>query len=136
MKIGGDMYMWIKIARRYAVCFSPKPLANYSKVASNRSASSYTPERTRYSFEELYDPSAPEEYNEFVARAALGKALIISAKGGTKEAARAAEFVGYTKTYRRTLRKVRVLNALPRSWRAPLIGLYNSLAWRIARKGL
>ena len=38
--------------------------------------------------------------------------------------------------YRRTLRKVRVLNALPRSWRAPLIGLYNSLAWRIARKGL
>ena len=29
-----------------------------------------------------------------------------------------------------------VLNALPRSWRAPLIGLYNSLAWRIARKGL
>lgn len=23
MKIGGDMYMWIKIARRYAVCFSP-----------------------------------------------------------------------------------------------------------------
>ena len=82
------------------------------------------------------DPSAPEEYNEFVARAALGKALIISAKGGTKEAARAAEFFGYTKTYRRTLRKVRVLNALPRSWRAPLIGLYNSLAWRIARKGL
>ena len=69
-------------------------------------------------------------------RAALGKALIISAKGGTKEAARAAEFFGYTKTYRRTLRKVRVLNALPRSWRAPLIGLYNSLAWRIARKGL
>ena len=136
MKIGGDMYMWIKIARRYAVCFSPKPLANYSKVASNRSASSYTPERTRYSFEELYDPSAPEEYNEFVARAALGKALIISAKGGTKEAARAAEFFGYTKTYRRTLRKVRVLNALPRRWRAPLIGLYNSLAWRIARKGL
>ena len=86
--------------------------------------------------QELYDPSAPEEYNEFVARAALGKALIISAKGGTKEAARAAEFFGYTKTYRRTLRKVRVLNALPRSWRAPLIGLYNSLAWRIARKGL
>ena len=106
--------MWIKIARRYAVCFSPKPLANYSKVASNRSAASYTPERTRYSFEELYDPPAPEEYNEFVARAALGKALIISAKGGTKEAARAARVLRLdTETYRRTLRKVRVLNALP-----------------------
>ena len=92
--------------------------------------------RTRYSFEELYDPAAADGYNEFVARAALGKALIISAKGGTKDAARAIRFFGYTKTYRRTLRKVRILNALPRSWRGPLIGLYNSLAWRIARKGL
>ena len=79
---------------------------------------------------------AADGYNEFVARAALGKALIISAKGGTKDAARAIRFFGYTKTYRRTLRKVRILNALPRSWRGPLIGLYNSLAWRIARKGL
>ena len=136
MKMGGDLYMWIKIARRYKVCFSPKPLANYSKVASNRSSAIYTPERTRYSFEELYDPAAADGYNEFVARAALGKALIISAKGGTKDAARAIRFFGYTKTYRRTLRKVRILNALPRSWRGPLIGLYNSLAWRIARKGL
>ena len=136
MKIGEDLYMWIKIARRYKVCFSPKPLANYSKVASNRSSAIYTPERTRYSFEELYDPAAADGYNEFVARAALGKALIISAKGGTKDAARAIRFFGYTKTYRRTLHKVRILNALPRSWRAPLIGLYNSLAWRIARKGL
>ena len=84
----------------------------------------------------LHDPAAADGYNEFVARAALGKALIISAKGGTKDAARAIRFFGYTKTYRRTLRKVRILNALPRSWRGPLIGLYNSLAWRIARKGL
>ena len=29
-----------------------------------------------------------------------------------------------------------LLHTLPRSWRGPLIGLYNSLAWRIARKGL
>lgn len=136
MKIGGDMYMWIKIARRYKVCFSPVLLVNYSKVASNRSATSYTPERTKYSFEQLYDSSAPAEQNEFVARAALGKALIISAKGGTEDAARAARFFGYTKTYRRTLRKVRLLNALPARWRGPLIGLYNRLAWRIAKKGL
>ena len=61
-------------------------------MASNRSAASYTPEKTVHSFEELYDPLAPEEDREFVARAALGKALIISTKGGTKEAARAARF--------------------------------------------
>ena len=111
-------------------------LVRYSRVASNRSAASYTPEKTVHSFEELYDPLAPEEDREFVARAALGKALIISAKGGTKEAARAARFFAWTRTYRRTLRKVRALNALPAGWRGPVIRLYNALAWRLARKGL
>ena len=120
MKMGGDLYMWIKIARRYPVCFSPQPLCRYSKVASNRSASTYTPERTVYSFEELYDPAAPDDEREFIARAALGKALVLSAKGGTEEAARAT----------------RVVNALPVRWRGPLLDLYNALAWRIARKGL
>ena len=75
MKIAEDLYMWIRIARRYEVCFSPERLVRYSRVASNRSAASYTPEKTVHSFEELYDPLAPEEDREFVARAALGKAL-------------------------------------------------------------
>ncbi|WP_300799428.1 glycosyltransferase family A protein [uncultured Alistipes sp.] len=136
MKMGGDLYMWIKIARRYPVCFSPQPLCRYSKVASNRSASTYTPERTAYSFEELYDPAAPDDEREFIARAALGKALVLSAKGGTEEAARAIRTFAFTKVYRRTLRKVRLLNALPVRWRSPLLNLYNALAWRIARKGL
>ncbi len=136
MKMGGDLYMWIKIARRYPVCFSPQPLCRYSKVASNRSASTYTPERTVYSFEELYDPAAPDDEREFIARAALGKALVLSAKGGTEEAARAIRTFSFTKVYRRTLRKVRLLNALPVRWRGPLLDLYNALAWRIARKGL
>ena len=136
MKMAGDLYMWIKIARRYRVCYSPEQLARYSKVASNRSATSYTPERTAYSFEELYDPSAPEEEREFIARAALGKALIQSVKGGTEEARRAARFFGWTRVYRRTLRKVRLLNLLPVRWRGPLLDLYNAAAWRLVRKGL
>lgn len=136
MKMAGDLYMWIKIARRYRVCYSPERLARYSKVASNRSATSYTPERTAYSFEELYDPAAPEEEREFIARAALGKALIQSVKGGTEEARRAARVFGWTKVYRRTLRKVRLLNCLPVRWRGPLLDLYNAAAWRLARKGL
>ncbi|WP_300254466.1 glycosyltransferase family A protein [uncultured Alistipes sp.] len=136
MKMAGDLYMWIKIARRYRVCYSPERLARYSKVASNRSATSYTPERTAYSFEELYDPAAPEEEREFIARAALGKALIQSVKGGTEEARRAARFFGWTRVYRRTLRKVRLLNRLPVRWRGPLLDLYNAAAWRLARKGL
>ncbi len=136
MKMGGDLYMWIKIARRYRVCFSPARLCRYSRVASNRSSAIYTPERTPYSFEQLYDPTAPDEEREFLARAALGKALVLSAKGGTEEAARAIRTFGYTKTYRRTLRKVRILNALPVSWRTPLLNFYNSVAWRLAKKGL
>lgn len=136
MKIAGDLYMWIKIARKYDVCFSPRRLCRYSKVASNRSSSIYTPEQTRFSLEDLYDPSQPADCNEFIARAALGKALTLSAKGGTAEAARAARFFSYTKTYRRTLRKVRVLNSLPVSWRQPLLNFYNSMAWKLARKGL
>ena len=136
MKMAGDLYMWIKIARRYRVCYSPERLARYSKVASNRSATSYTPERTAYSFEELYDPAAPEEEREFIARAALGKALIQSVKGGTEEARRAARFFGWTRVYRRTLRKVRLLNLLPVRWRGPLLDLYNAAAWRLVRKGL
>lgn len=136
MKLGEDQWMWIRIADRYAVCFSPAREAIYSREASNRSASIYTPERTHHSFEELYDPAGPAARNEYVARVALARALTISAKGGTEEAARAARFFGYTRVYRRTLRKVRVLNRLPVAWRQPLLALYNRLAWRIAKKGL
>lgn len=136
MKMGGDLYMWVKIARRYKVCFSPARLCRYSRVASNRSSAIYTPERTAYSFEQLYDPAAPDEEREFIARAALGKALVLSAKGGTEDAARAIRTFGYTRVYRRTLRKLRILNALPLSWRTPLLNGYNAAAWRIAKKGL
>lgn len=136
MKIAGDLYMWIKLARRYRVCFSPKPLVRYLKEASNRSASIYTPEQTEHSFEKLYDPTAPYSEREFVARAALGKALILCAKGDTEAARSAIKTFSYTKTYRRTLRKVQVLNRLPVRWRQPLLGFYNRMAWLIARKGL
>ncbi len=136
MKIAGDLYMWIKLARRYRICYSPLRAADYVTVASNRSSSIYTPEQTPYSFEELYDPAAPLDEREFVARAALGKALILSSKGDTEAAARAIRTFGFTRTYRRTLRKVQVLNRLPRSWRPKVLAWYNYLAWKIARKGL
>ncbi len=136
MKLGEDQWMWFQIARRHKVCFSPERLVRYSRIADNRSTATYTPERTAHSFEALYDPEAPDEQNEFVARIALARALTISVRGGTAEAARAARFFAYTRVYRRTLRKVRLLNALPISWRQPLLKGYNALAWRIAKKGL
>lgn len=136
MKLGEDQYLWTLLARQAPVCCSTARLAEYSRSAQNRSSAIYTPERTRYSFEELYDPEAPETEREYIARVALGKALVISAKGGTEDAARTLRFFGFTHRSRHTLRKVRVLNALPVGLRQPLLGLYNRLAWALARKGL
>lgn len=136
MRMGEDQYLWTKIARSAPVCFSPAPLVRYSKAASNRSATIYAPERTVFSFEYLYDPAATDSSNEYIARAALGKALVVSAKGGTAEAARAVRFFGDTRSNRRTLRKVRMLNALPVRWRGWVLNLYNRVVWRLAGKGL
>ncbi len=136
MKIGEDLHLWIRIARRHPVVFSPTPLVRYSKTAANRSAAIYTPEKTEHSFEELLADAATDSEREFIARAALGKALVICAKGGTAEARRAARTYSYTRTYRTTLWKIRILNRLPAAWRPILLNAYNALAWRIARKGL
>ena len=136
MKMGGDQYMWIKIGRHYKVCFSPRNLAIYSKVASNRSSAIFTPEKSAYSFERLYNPLGALYEREFIARVALGKALVVSAKGGTEDAQRTIEVFSKTKFSRRILWKVRMLNLLPRSMRGVAYNHYNALAWKILRKGL
>ncbi len=136
MRMGEDQYLWTKIARTAKVCFSPTPLVDYSRSGENRSAAIYRPELSTHSLEELYDPSADDGSNEYLARVALGKGLIQSIKGGTEEARRVAEFFSYTRLHRRALRKLRLLNALPVGWRATALNIYNRLAWLIARKGL
>lgn len=136
MRMGEDQYLWTKMARRGAVCFSPVRTVIYSRAADNRSATIYRPEQTRFSLEELYDSSSSDDSNEYVVRAALYKALVQSVQGDTASAARAARFFSYTHRNRRALRKLRTLNALPVSWRRPLLNAYNYLAWKIARKGL
>lgn len=136
MRMGEDQFLWTLMARSAPVCFSPAPLAVYSRTASNRSASIYRPEQCAHTLEELCDPSASDDSNEYVARAALGKALIVSSHGGTAEAARTLAAFGWTRRNRRTLRKLRLLNRLPAGWRRPLLNLYNRLAWLLARKGL
>lgn len=136
MKLGEDQWLWTRLARRARVCFSPERLVVYSKAASNRSAAIWTPECTPYTFEELYDVAATDLSNEYVARAALGKFLTVSVKGGTAEATRAARFFAYTRLSRKALWKLRIVNRLPAAWRAPLFALYNRLAWRLAGRGL
>lgn len=136
MRLGEDQYLWTKIARQSDIAFSPKKMAIYSRAASNRSASIYRAEQTRFSFEELYDSAESDLSNEYIARVALGKALVESVKGGTAAAARAAKFFSYTRLSRRALWKVRVLNSLPRFMRPSLLAAYNWLAWKIAHKGM
>ena len=136
MRLGEDQYLWTKVARTAAVGFLPEPLVIYSRAAQNRSAAVYRPERTRFSFEDLYDPTASELSNEYVARVAIGKALTISAKGGTEEARRTARFFAYTRRNRFALWKLRLLTMLPARWRPAVAGFYKRMAWRLARKGL
>ncbi len=135
MRLGEDQWLWVHLARRGRICCSTARLAVYSKAAENRSATIWQPENTPYTLEELYNPLADDPANEYIARVALGKFLVVSAKGGTAEAARAARFFSYTKRNRKALWKLRILNFLPVRWRQPLLNLYNRLAWRFARKG-
>ncbi len=136
MRMAEDQYLWTKIARTAQVAFSPRRLVVYSRAAENRSASIYKPEQTTHSLEELYDPTAKPISNEYVARVALGKALVESSRGGTAVAQRALEFFSYNKLSGKLVRKLRVLNSLPARVRPAALALYNWLAWVIARKGM
>ena len=136
MRMGEDQYLWTKIAREAEVAFWAQPMIIYQKSASNRSASIYRAEQSEFSLEDLYDASASAISNEYVARVALGKALVESARGGTNQARRALEFFAYNTMSKRIERKVRILNALPRWMRPSALAAYNWLAWLIAGKGM
>lgn len=63
--------------RRYPVWLSPERLVRYCG-RTNRSATSYTP-NTVHSLKNSHDPAMHRRDWNSVARAALGKALVISA---------------------------------------------------------
>jgi hypothetical protein len=136
MRMGEDQYLWTKIAREAEVAFYAEPMIIYQKSASNNSSSLYRAEQSEFSLEDLYDESASDISNEYVARVALGKALVESARGGTQQARRALEFFSYNTMSKRIERKVRVLNSLPRFLRPITLWAYNALAWLIAGKGM
>ena len=137
MRIGEDQWLWVRMMQHGAkFCFSPMSLVRYSRTASNRSASIYRAEQSAHSIEELYNPTADSAVNEYIARIALGKAITQSVRGGTDDARRAAKVFAYTTRSRRQLRRLRILNALPKALRPMADGIYSLLAWAISRKGL
>lgn len=135
MKLGGDQFMWVKIARAYRVAYTPLRLTDYYMAASNRSSAIYRAESTPHSFESFFDPANPA-LNEYIARVELGKAIVISAKGGSEDAARRLRFYAYTRGSRKLWWRLRVMNALPMPLRAWCHSAYTWLAWKIARRGL
>lgn len=136
MKIGEDLYCWIGLASLGPVCFTPELLAGYVITASNRSVCGYTPENTIYSFRDLYRPEEENSCrNEYIARCAIGKGIILSSRGDTRFGLETERFFSYTRMYRRELRKLRILNRLPASLRPFAHNTYQRLAWLIARKG-
>ena len=137
MRIGEDQWLWVRMVQEGATfCFSPMSLVRYSRSASNRSASIYRAEQSAHTIEELYNPAGDNTLNEYVARIAIGKAITQSVRGGTKDARRAAEVFAFTTRSRRQLRRLRILNALPKALRPTADGIYSLLAWVISRKGL
>ena len=136
MRMGEDQYLWTKIARSSQVAFSSSATVIYSRTAENRSVALYRAEQTAFSFEELYDAAADDMSNEYVARVALGKALVECVRGGDESARRALKFFSYNKLSRRIERKIRLFKALPVALRGRAYNLYNYLAWMIAGKGM
>lgn len=137
MRIGEDQWLWVRMVQQGAkFCFSPMSLVRYSRTASNRSAAIYRAEQSAHTLEELYTPNGDATLNEYIARIAIGKAITQSVRGGTEDARHAAEVFAYTTRSRRQLRRLRLLNALPKALRPVADGLYALLAWAISRKGL
>ena len=135
MRLGGDQYMWTKIALARPVVFTPERCAVVHASASNRSAAIYMPEVTSYSFLDFYTPDGDPALSEYIARVSLGKAIAATVRGGTDEGRRAERDWAWNRRSRRLWWRLWLLDRLPRGWRPTMNGLYNRLAWTFLRKG-
>lgn len=135
MRLGEDQYLWIQIVDGgYKACFSPEKLCNYYVSATNRSQAIYKSEKTRYSFMDFYREG--DFYrNELLARTEINKGIVISVKGGTREAKRIEKQYAYTALHKRALCRLQALNRVPATMRRYLDTMYKSLAWIMVRKG-
>ncbi|MBR5133878.1 MAG: glycosyltransferase family 2 protein [Alistipes sp.] len=137
MRIGEDQWLWVRLMQRGSrFCFSPQSLVRYSRSASNRSAAIYRAEQTEHSIEELVNHKQDTLINEYVARIGIGKAITQSVRGGTEDAAKAIRAFGFTTRNRRQLRRLRLINSLPKWLRGTVDGAYAAVAWIVKKRGL
>ena len=137
MRLGEDQWVWARIMQRGgSFIFSTMPLVCYSRTATNRSASIYRREECSHTIAELYDASQSELLNEYIARVGIGKAITQSVRGGTEDAREAAATFAYSKRNRRQLRRLKILNSLPRFMRPLVDGAYSAAAWIVKKRGM
>lgn len=136
MKIAEDLYMWIRIARRYEVCFSPERLGPLLAGGFEPLGGKLHAREDRPFVRGAVRPAGPRGGPGVRGPRRTGKSAYHQRQRRHEGGRPRRRFFAWTRTYRRTLRKVRALNALPAGWRGPVIRLYNALAWRLARKGL
>lgn len=137
MRIGEDQWLWVRLMQRGAqFSFSPMSLVRYSRSATNRSAAIYRAEQSEHSIAELYDANGDELVNEYVARIGIGKAITQSVRGGTEDAAAAIKAFSYTQRNRRQMRRLKLLNRLPKWLRGTVDGAYATVAWIVKKRGL
>lgn len=115
---GEDLYMWIKVAKKYAVCVTPLALAVYQYQFSSQT----TWMNKKYRLEDrlfidLYEPGN-FYLNEYLARLGIYRG-IRQALANNKEYSRLSEKeYSYTKCNRKLFYFLRLLNRLP------YIGIY------------
>lgn len=137
MRLGEDQWVWTRIMQQGgSFIFSPMSLVCYSRTATNRSASIYRREQTEHSIGELYNVAQDDVLNEYIARVGIGKAITQSVRGGTEDARQAIKVFSYTKRNGRQLRRLKILNGLPRPLRPLVDGVYGAMAWIVKRRGL
>lgn len=137
MRLGEDQWLWARMMQcGMRFVFSPMSLVGYSRSASNRSATIYRSEQSLHSIDELLSEDNSLILNEYIARIALGKAITQSVRGGSDDARKAASRYAFTRRSRRQLRRLRLLNALPKMLRPTVDSLYRAAAWTLKRRGL
>ena len=137
MRLGEDQWVWARMMQEsMRFVYSPMSLVRYSRSAANRSESIYRSEESSHSIEELYRAEQSATLNDYIARIAIGKAITQSVRGGDEDARRVATMFAATRHSRRQLRRLRLLNALPRALRPTVDNLYRALAWMVRKRGL
>ncbi|MFP4474786.1 MAG: glycosyltransferase family 2 protein [Desulfatibacillaceae bacterium] len=136
VRLGEDLDMWARIARRYPIAWSSSPLAVYRKDAAARACVQNPASRREWTLwaslalevneDEVDEPGGYPGYEEYVYRKLLGQAVHCMARGKRPDAMACLELAKPTREYRTRRLLYSALCAMP----APLVSLARGLFLR------